>query len=171
MPLHITHRDLEDAHRYARDAVSRLQGVGRSDGVVSRSVNLGMKALATCLGAGVVGLISGKYGSADLKVGGKSIPLDAVGALLGCGVAACMEDGMASEALGNVSVGALAAFTTKYTIGMGKAWDEKGSPFAGFSGGKPAPAVTSGEAPVRQFAPPRPALTELELAKMAQAIR
>jgi hypothetical protein len=167
MPLHLTNRDIEDAHRYARDAMASLKGVGRADGALSKGVNLGMKVLATCVGAGIVGVVSGKYGSADLHIGGKVIPMDAVSGLAGLGVAACMEDGMASESLGNLSAGVLAAFTTKYTIGLGKTWAEKGSPFA-------SKAQISGQAPVRRFASPSPVqapLTEQQLANMAQALR
>jgi hypothetical protein len=126
MPLHITDRDLDEAHRYARDAVSRLRGVGKADGALSRTTRGIGKYVAVGLGAATSGLLSGYKGSADVVVGGVSVPLDGLGGLLGLGASVFMEDGIASEGLANYSAGLWAAFVTKYTIGYGKSLKEKG---------------------------------------------
>lgn len=173
MPLKITQRDIEEAHRYARDAMGQLRGVGRSDGALSRTTSALAKGVAVCAGAGAVGLLSGKYGSAELHIGGKDVPLDLLGGLAGKAAAVFMEDGMASECLDNFSSGVLAAFVTKYTIGLGKSWGETGSLFPS----KPAaPAISgNGRGVTRMMtggtvSPPQP-LTERELANMAMGIR
>lgn len=162
MPLHITNRDIEEAHRYARDAMSTLRGVGRADGALSRTTKSLVNGGVVCLGAAAVGALSGKFGSADINIGGKSIPLDLLSGLAGKAAAVFMEDGTASEQLDNFSTGVLAAFVTKYTIGVGKAWSEEKKSAAPAIAGSPAP---------RSLPSAPPPLTESELAKMAQAIR
>ena len=165
MALHITHRDVEMANLYARDALGRLKGYGTRGGTTERAVTGIAKAFEVTLGAGLVGLLSGKFGSADLHVGGKAIPLDLLGGLLGLGTSLFMENESAGEHLSNFSVGVLAGFSTKYGAGVGKAWAE------GRLGAPALPSV-SGMANMLGASKKSPiALSEPELVKMAQAIR
>lgn len=167
MSLHITHRDVEMANLYARDALGRLKGVGQRGGAADRAVTGLAKAFEVTLGAGLVGLATGKFGSADLHVGGKAIPLDLLGGLAGLGVSLFMENEAASEHLSNFSVGVLAGFATKYGAGVGKAWAEKP---AGSSSLPSIAGVVNMLGSAASNSAPAP-LTEAELAKMAQSIR
>lgn len=175
MPLHLTQHDIEQAHRYARDSMATLRGVGRADGPISRTTkNLG-KLAAMVAGAGAVGYASGYYGSTDLHIGGKSVPLDGLGGLAGLGVSVFMEDGLASETLANFSCGVLAAFATKHAINMGAGLKAGNGFFGGTKAAPAAPkAVTSGN-PFRMIAGGKKEssapLTESELAAMGQAVR
>lgn len=163
MSLSITHRDVEMANLYARDALGRLKGVGQRGGTADRAVTGLAKAFEVTLGAGLVGVLSGKFGSADLHVGGKAIPMDLLGGLAGLGVSLFMENEAASEHLSNFSVGVLAGFATKYGVGVGKTWAAKPGNALPSIAGVVNMLGSSNQAP----AP----LTEAELAKMAQAIR
>jgi hypothetical protein len=167
MALHITHRDVEMANLYARDSISRLKGVGQRGGAADRAVTGLAKAFEVTLGAGLVGVLSGKFGSADLHVGGKSIPMDLLGGLAGLGVSLFMENEAASEHLSNFSVGVLAGFSTKYGVGVGRAWAEKKP------GGSALPAVAGVMNMLggRTQAPAARPMTKEELAKMAESIR
>lgn len=167
MGLHITHRDVEMANLYARDAITRLKGAGVRGGTGERAVGGLAKAFEVCLGSGLVGVLSGKFGSADLHVGGKAIPLDLTAGLLGLGASVFMESDTASEHLSNFSVGILAGFSAKYGVGVGKAWADGKLRAPGAL----APAV-SGVVNMLGTTKQTPApLSQEELAKMASAIR
>jgi hypothetical protein len=165
MGLHLTHRDVEMANLYSRDALSRLKGYGASGGTAEKAVKGLAKAFEVSLGAGLVGFLSGKFGSADLHVGGKAIPLDLLGGLAGLGVAISMDNETAGEHLSNFSVGVLAGFWTKYGVGVGKAWGE------GKLGLPKMPAVSGVVNMLTSNKQSPSPLNEAELAKMAQAIR
>ncbi len=167
MPLHLTHRDVEMANLYARDSISRLKGIGAKGGTTERAVTNIAKTFEVCLGAGLVGVVTGKYGSADLHVGGKAIPLDLLGGLAGLGVALFMDSETASEHLSNFSVGVLAGCSVKYGVGVGRAWAEKGMPGQGMLSSVAGAVAAFGPAQKQQPAP----LSEAELAKMASTIR
>lgn len=177
MPLHVTQQDIEMAHRYARDAMAVAKGVGAKEAPLSRTTkNLG-KLAAVIAGSGLVGIASGyKPGMTDLHIGGKVIPLDGLGGLVGLGASVFMEDSAASETLANFSVGVFGAFATKYAMGMGKSLAEG----KGLFGAAKAPAQVSGQAPLRVLAggkqvpasTPQPSpLSAEELAAIGKAAR
>lgn len=166
MALHLSPRDVDMANLYARDAITRLKGVGARGGAADRAVSGIAKAFEVILGAGAVGIVTGKFGSTDLHVGGKAIPMDLGAGLLGLSVSLFMESETAGEHLSNFSAGILAGFATKYGVGVGQAWAAK--PANG--GSVPAVAGAVMNMLGGQSASSRP-LTEAELSKMAEAIR
>lgn len=165
MPLHLTHRDVEMANLYARDSIGRLKGVGAKGGTAERAVTGFAKAFEVCLGAGAVGLATGKFGSTELHVGGKAIPLDLLGGFAGLGVSLFMESDTASEHLSNFSVGVLAAAAMKYGVGVGRSWAEKPAGAPAIAGAMHM-MMGAGKKPEA----PTP-LTEAEIANYAASIR
>jgi len=170
--LTITRRDIEDAYSAAsaaRDHVRGIQGKGETTvGHLVQTIEVNAGALA-------VGVACGRYGALHLQ--GSTIPLDLAGGVLGHLAGFFGLAGKYSEHVHNFSDGVLAAYTTKFGIGLGtKMRADKGLPPAmTVSGDGPRMGSTQepqqvgvgtnglhvGEAP----------LTEAELAAMAHSFR
>jgi hypothetical protein len=166
MSLTITRRDIEEAHSYARDAISRARGVQATG---QRIVGTAVKSLEVAAGAAAVGAISGRYGKVDFDLGGgKSVPLDLTAAIVGHLAAFTGMAGEASEHLHNLSDGVLAAASFRMAFNFGnKHRAQSGAKTALPS--SPSVPVMAGE---RSYAMSGPApLTEAELAAMAQGVR
>ncbi len=169
MALNITRRDIDEAHRYARDAMSRVRG-GR--GATGRVVGQLTQTAEVALGAVGVGVLSGRYG--PLNVQGVPVPIDLALGVAGHILGFTGLAGGLSNHIHNVSDGVLAAYLTKFGVGYGKALAEKA--------GVPPRMVVGGTGPMRSssslpklgfgqvFTGAEP-LTEAELATMAQAVR
>lgn len=166
MPLHLSPRDVEMANLYARDSIGRLKGIGAKGGTTERAVSGFAKAFEVCLGAGAVGVATGKFGSTELHVGGKAIPLDLLGGLAGLGVSLFMDSDTASEHLSNFSVGVLAGAAMKYGVGVGRSWAERPAGSSPAIAGAMAMMMGSG----KKAEAPAP-MTEAEIAKYAESIR
>jgi hypothetical protein len=182
MALHITRRDIEDAHRYARDAVGRV-GASRGPGAVMGRVTRTAEVAAGAVG---VGIASGYFG--PLNIAGSPVPLD-----LAAGVATHLlafagifGDGVGGH-LHNLADGMVAGYMTKFGVGYGKSLAQKaGRPispvFSGVGNGRMPPGHANrgplgGVADAAKnllngkvFTGAEP-LSEQELAAMAQAVR
>lgn len=166
MSLHITHRDIAEAHRYARDAMDSAKGYGKRDGLASRAVDGLTKGVMTCAGAAAAGFLTGYKGTADATVEGKKIPLDFLAGLAFKGGAVFLEDSTIGNQLDNFGTGVLSAFIARYTVGLGASMASK------------APAASKPSAIAGDFMhmltgglqAPAP-LTKDELATMAMQIR
>ena len=173
MSLHITRRDIEEAHRYARDAIGRVRSYSNTGehvvGQVTQTVEVG-------LGAVGVGILSGYFG--PLNIAGSPVPLDLAAGVAGHQLAFMGLAGRHAEHLHNFSDGVMAGYLAKFGVGYGKSLAQK-------AGKTPAPVFSGqsrdfrGQSPIKQllgnaisgtFTGAEP-LSEAELAAMAQATR
>lgn len=170
--LTITRRDIEDAYSAASAAHRHVQGIkGKGESVAGTL----MKTVTVNAGALAVGVACGRYGALHLK--GSTIPLDLAGGVLLHGAAFFGIAGRYGEHAHNFADGVLAAYTTKFGIGLGtKMRADKGLP--------PAMTVSGSDGPDYRMgyeAPPQVGtnglhvgnepLTEAELAAMAHSFR
>lgn len=171
MSLRISRRDVEDAYRYADRAISSARDMSLTSGTKGRLIQTG-EVLA---GAALVGTLSGRFG--PLKIKGAPVPLDLVAGVAGHLAAMFDLAGSYGEHVQNVSDGVLAAYVTKFAVGLGTKMREKaGEPPITVSGTDPIP--TNGNMPYsrlvgpaqdpgayQSFASP---LTEAELVALSQ---
>ncbi len=171
--LTITRRDIEDAYSAASAAHRHVQGIkGKGESTVGQLV----QTIEVNAGALAVGVACGRYGALHLK--GSTIPLDLAGGVAGHLAGFFGLAGRYSEHLHNFSDGVLAAYTTKFGIGLGtKMRADKGLPPAMTVSGSDEPA-RMGYDPTRGNHAPRHVqhvgnepLTEAELAAMAHSFR
>ena len=122
MALSISRRDIDEANRYARDAMSRVsRDPGRygGEGVGQRLT----RTAEVALGAVGVGVLSGRFG--PFNVNGTPVPMDLI-AGVGLHLLSFMGlAGAASPHLSNVADGVLAGYLTKFGVGYGKVWAQK----------------------------------------------
>lgn len=171
--LTITRRDIEDAYSAASAARDHIKGISnKGESTVGQLV----QTIEVNAGALAVGVACGRYGALHLQ--GSSIPLDLAGGVLGHLAGFFGLAGRHSEHLHNFSDGVLAAYTTKFGIGLGtKMRADKGLPPAMTVSGSGEPA-RMGYAPQHAQMPHSQAqhvgnepLTEAELAAMAHSFR
>jgi len=122
--LTITRRDIEDAYSAASAAHRHVQGIkGKGESVAGSLV----QTVEVNAGALAVGVACGRYGALHLQ--GSSIPLDLAGGVLIHGAAFFGLAGRYGEHAHNFADGVLAAYTTKFGIGLGtKMRADKGLP-------------------------------------------
>ena len=162
MPLNITRRDIEEAHRYARDAMSRVRDVQDSGERVVGQVTQTLEISAGAIG---MGILTGYFGP-SLNLAGSPVPLDlcigVAGHLLGfAGIA-----GANANHLHNIADGVLASWMAKIGVGLGTdmRMNKQTKPSTGgYLGAAAVPAAFAG--------PSAAPLNESELAAMAQAVR
>lgn len=179
MALHITRRDIEEAHRYARDSVGRLQSSRQSAGVGGKVV----RSAEVLAGAAGVGILSGYFG--PLMLGNTPVPLDLAAGVAGHLLAFTGLAGSFSDHLHNVSDGIMAGYAMKFGVGYGKSLAQKSgrpiSPVFSGVGGQQRQSRGIGDAVkgalgglglggAQVFTGAEP-LSEAELAAMAQAVR
>lgn len=176
--LTITRRDIEDAYSAASAAHRHVQGIKDTGESVMGSI---VQTVEVNAGALAVGVACGRYGALHLQ--GSTIPLDLAGGVIIHGAAFFGLAGRYSEHAHNFADGVLAAYTTKFGIGLGTEMRAK-------KGLAPAMTVSgSGNAQPRMGAAPpaqhhmhghhhKPVphvgdepLTEAELAAMAHSFR
>ena len=176
--LTITRRDIEDAYSAASAAHRHVQGIkGKGESVAGSLV----QTVEVNAGALAVGVACGRYGALHLQ--GSSIPLDLAGGVLIHGAAFFGLAGRYGEHAHNFADGVLAAYTTKFGIGLGtKMRADKGLPPAMTVSGSDQPQYRmGGQAPHQvgtnglhrtsgQHVGEEP-LTEAELAAMAHSFR
>ncbi len=172
--LTITRRDIEDAYSAASAARDHIKGISSKGESVAGQL---IQTVEVNAGALAVGVACGRYGALHLK--GSTIPLDLAAGVALHGAAFFGLAGRYGEHAHNFADGVLAAYTTKFGIGLGtKMRADKGLP--------PAMTVSGDDAPRMGYDPHaargqmhRPAphhvgadpLTEAELAAMAHSFR
>lgn len=182
--LTITRRDIEDAYSAASAARDHVKGISSKGESVAGQL---IQTIEVNAGALAVGVACGRYGALHLK--GSTIPLDLAAGVAIHGAAFFGLAGRYGEHAHNVADGVLAAYVTKFGIGLGtKMRADKGLP--------PAMTVSGDDEPARMGYDPRAArgqihrpehpsqsqrsqhahvgnepLTEAELAAMAHSFR
>ena len=180
--LNITRRDIEEAHQYARDAMTRgsardynkKTGESRTvGGVIRQTMGVG-------IGAFGVGVLTGRLG--PLHIGGNPVPVDLVAGLgihLGTFLASAFFNIEAPKDFNNVADGVLAGYFTKFGVGVGTQLRAKANlpalnltSIAGTFDSNSSVGAIGGRRPAElQGAPYKGPMTESELAAMAQAVR
>ncbi len=181
--LQITRRDIEDAYSAASAAHRHVQGIkGKGESVVGQLV----QTVEVNAGALAVGVACGRYGALHLQ--GSTIPLDLAGGVALHGAAFFGLAGRYCEHVHNFADGVLAAYTTKFGIGLGTQMRaDKGLPPAmtvsglgeggfrmGASHERRLPHAAHAPRTGHQARAPHVGnepLTEAELASMAQSFR
>lgn len=116
----ISSADIDAAYKYANRSLSRTRRDPEhtSGGILHKA----LETAEVLAGAGAVGFASGRFG--PLNLGNTPVPLDLVGGI-GAHLIAFWMGGRAAPHIHNVADGALAAYFTKYMVGVGTSFRMK----------------------------------------------